>query len=364
MTEATDTPDQDAGAGEGPLFSFLTTAYKSEDTLPRTIQSVLTQTMGDWELIVVDNGMSEAIVDVVRPHLTDERIHLVRQENRGPLGGVEGAAEVATGRHFVVLNSDDAITPEFCEVMARTLEAHPDAAAVTCDAVVVDVRDGVPWRKSYLQAAGKRHLDRIGRPLRLADVIDGPCPYYTGAIRRDVWTSLGGMSASVPRLGDLAFWLGAITSGHDVLTIGDQLCIYSIAADSVSRPVDDAEQEVYVGELEAELTRAARTSEHPEDAQALDRVLGRLHYQRTIRRARTALLNGEPEEALEQARDAFHTRRTVRAAGLVVGLRVSPSLLARVHPIKNDVQERASIAARRVKAWRARRDGSGSPSER
>jgi hypothetical protein len=256
----------------------------------------------------------------------------------------------------VVLNSDDAITPEFCAVMARTLEAHPDAAAVTCDAIVVDVRDGVAWRKSYLQAAGKHHLDRIGRPLRLADVIDGPCPYYTGAIRRDVWDSLGGMSASIPRLGDLAFWLSAITAGHDVWTIGDQLCIYSVAADSVSRPVDDAERETYVGELEAELRRAAEASGRPEDARALARVLGRINYQRSIGRARAALLDGESEKALEQAREAFHTRRTVRAAGLVVGLRLSPSLLARAHPIKNQVQERASLIARRVRVWRARRD--------
>jgi hypothetical protein len=164
------------------------------------------------------------------------------------------------------------------------------------------------------------------------------------------------MSASVPRLGDLAFWLGAITSGHDVWTIGDQLCIYSVAEDSVSRPVDDAEQESYVGELEAELTRAARTSGHPEDARALDRVLGRLHYERSIRRARAALLDGESEEALEQAREAFRARRTVRAAGLMVGLRVSPALLMRVHPIKNGVQERASTVARRIRVWRARHD--------
>ena len=44
------------------------------------------QTTADWELIVVDNGPSDAVAAVVQPHLDDPRIRLVRQENSGPVG--------------------------------------------------------------------------------------------------------------------------------------------------------------------------------------------------------------------------------------------------------------------------------------
>src|SRR5690349_16533859 len=67
-------------AGARPVFSFLTTAYRAEGTLGRTIDAVLAQTRGDWELVVVDNGNDDAVAAVAQPHLADPRIHLVRQE--------------------------------------------------------------------------------------------------------------------------------------------------------------------------------------------------------------------------------------------------------------------------------------------
>src|SRR5262245_6682195 len=47
-----------------PTFSFLTTAYRAEDTLGRTIDAVLAQTRRDWELVVVDNGNDDAVAAV------------------------------------------------------------------------------------------------------------------------------------------------------------------------------------------------------------------------------------------------------------------------------------------------------------
>ena len=44
-----------------PLVSFLTTVYGTEDYLSATIESVLAQTSPDWEMVVVDNGMSAEI---------------------------------------------------------------------------------------------------------------------------------------------------------------------------------------------------------------------------------------------------------------------------------------------------------------
>jgi len=45
-----------------PLVSFLTTVYGTEDYLSATIESVLAQTSPDWEMVVVDNGLSPSVV--------------------------------------------------------------------------------------------------------------------------------------------------------------------------------------------------------------------------------------------------------------------------------------------------------------
>ena len=97
-----------------PLFSILCSVHGTERYLAATIESVLAQTVTDWELIVVDNGMSDAVVAVVEPFLADPRIRLVRQENQGLGGGIDAAAAVATGRYYAVLDSDDLLMPEFC----------------------------------------------------------------------------------------------------------------------------------------------------------------------------------------------------------------------------------------------------------
>ena len=48
-----------------PLVSFLTTVYGTEDYLPATIESVLAQTSPDWEMVIVDNGLSPSVVEIV-----------------------------------------------------------------------------------------------------------------------------------------------------------------------------------------------------------------------------------------------------------------------------------------------------------
>ena len=48
-----------------PVFSILTSAYRTEAYLPETIESVCAQTLQEWELIVIDNGMSDEVVRIV-----------------------------------------------------------------------------------------------------------------------------------------------------------------------------------------------------------------------------------------------------------------------------------------------------------
>ena len=106
-----------------PRLSFLTPAYRTEAYLPDTIASVLRQTNPNWELIVVDNGNSDAIASIVRSFADDPRVRLVRQENRGYAGGVMAAAAVARGDYFCVLDSDDEVMPEFAATVLDVLDA-------------------------------------------------------------------------------------------------------------------------------------------------------------------------------------------------------------------------------------------------
>jgi GT2 family glycosyltransferase len=334
------------------MFSFLTPAYRTEKTLPRTIDSVRAQTRPDWELVVVDNGNSDSIASVVEPYLSDRRIRLIRQENNGPAGGTMAAAAVAQGRYLVILNSDDAVTRDFCARTGPILDACPEIAAVTCDAHLFTDPGEVRLSRSYLEFAGgrngRRRLDGR-RPLRLADVIDGPCPYYSAPIRRDVWDAVGGLATDTPLVADLDFWLRTLSAGHDVRMIPDRLGMYRIAAGSVSRPLDTTGSEEFEEQRERALSRAALGSNDPAAIEALDRVLRRLHYQQAIRRARVAIRKGAVEEARRQCRVAFAQRRTLRVRVILVMLRVAPSAVVRMHPVKQHLQGLAQRTLRQLR---------------
>jgi GT2 family glycosyltransferase len=352
----------ECAAAARPMFSFLSTAYRTEKTLSRTIDSVRAQTRSDWELVVVDNGNSDEIAAVVGPYLSDPRIRLIRQENSGHTGGIMAASAVAHGRYLVVLNSDDSVTPDFCARTGQILDADPAIAAVTCDAHLFTDPGGSRLSRSYLESAGAR--DRRGRvdgrrPLRLAEVIDGPCPYYSAPIRRDAWDAMGGMTADTPIVNDLDFWLRTISAGYDVRMISDRLGMFRIEADSLSRPVDPMRSEVFEEQRECALSRAALRSGDPADIAALERVLRRLRYQQAIRRARVAIQKGSVEEARRQCQGAFAQRRTLRVSAILAMLRVAPSALVRIHPVKQRVQRRLQRGARQLRRISLRRSPAG-----
>lgn len=328
-------PDRaETGARRRPTFSFLTTAYRSERTLGRTIAAVRAQTWDDWELIVVDNGYDDAIADVVVPFLSDSRIRLVRQENKGPGGGVMAAAKVAIGKYVTVLNSDDSVTPEFCARLGAVLRAEPNVDAVTCDAFLFSDPGTRIGPKSYLENAGMQRPPDARRPLRLADVIDGPCPYYSAAVRREVWQALGGMTCDTPIVDDLDFWLRMLVAGHDVRMVPDRLGLFLIESGSESRPSSVERIEEFERQREQALTKAAAASSTVEDRAALERVLARLRYFQALRRARVAFLGGDREAARNHARNALRLRSTLRARSILIALHVAPGLLTWMHPVK------------------------------
>lgn len=340
MTEVGPSAVSGDTSASAPMFSFLTPAYRTESTVGRTIQAVLDQTVSDWEMVVVDNGNVDAMRDAVTPYLSDPRIRLVRQENSGAAGGTMAAARESTGRYLVVLNSDDSIRPEFLERMAEVVGDHPEVAAVTCDADLFEDPGMRPLGSGYLRGAGQVGRPDPTRPLRVSEVIDGPCPYYTAAIRRDVWESVGGMSSMdglASRIDDLDFWLRALTAGHDIRMLPDSLCYFRIAAGSVSRPDDPEASEEHEAQVQASLRRAAERSGRPEDREALERALARLRYWQALRRAQVALRAGSARDAVAQYDIALRHRRTRRVVALRRALRAAPALVLSAYRLRRRI---------------------------
>jgi len=100
--------------------------------LRETIESVLVQTFTDWELVIVDDGSTDATYRVAsRFARRDSRIRVVRQPNAGLSAARNSGYAVtdAASRHVVFLDSDDVWTQDALEVLVAALDARPEAAA-------------------------------------------------------------------------------------------------------------------------------------------------------------------------------------------------------------------------------------------
>ena len=99
---------------EPPVFSIFTTCYHSYDKIKRAYQSLLCQTMRDWEWIVLDDSVDDSHFLFLKHVLTDPRVRLYkRSENNGFIGYVkQEAVSLCRGNYVLELDHDDEIVPD------------------------------------------------------------------------------------------------------------------------------------------------------------------------------------------------------------------------------------------------------------
>lgn len=105
------------------LVSIITPTYNSEAFIEQTICSVQNQTYQSWEMIIVDDGSTDATVEIISKKVrTDERILFIRlPKNEGPAKARNVGIERAKGKYMTFLDADDIWFPAFIEKSIRTI---------------------------------------------------------------------------------------------------------------------------------------------------------------------------------------------------------------------------------------------------
>ncbi|WP_059753479.1 glycosyltransferase [Thiobacillus denitrificans] len=114
-----------------PRVSVVMAAYNAAAYLDEAVVSVLNQTMPNFELVVVDDGSTDATpVILARLVALDPRIVVHHQTNKGIGGATNQALKLARAPYVAILDSDDTMAPERLAMQADYLDAHADIAAV------------------------------------------------------------------------------------------------------------------------------------------------------------------------------------------------------------------------------------------
>ena len=99
-----------------PQVSIITPCYNASRFISQTIDSVLTQTFTDWEMIIVDDGSKDDSSEIVEKYVKkDSRIRLIQQPNGGSANARNHGIREATGRYIALLDADDLWLPQFLE---------------------------------------------------------------------------------------------------------------------------------------------------------------------------------------------------------------------------------------------------------
>lgn len=103
--------------------SIIIPAHNVEKVLPRCLDSILGQSIPDWEALVVDDGSTDATAAVLdRYAAQDARIQAIHQPNQGVSTARNNAMEQATGEYVLFVDGDDFIHPQTLEICLNLAE--------------------------------------------------------------------------------------------------------------------------------------------------------------------------------------------------------------------------------------------------
>ncbi|MGI9345341.1 MAG: glycosyltransferase family 2 protein [Gammaproteobacteria bacterium] len=124
-----------------PVVSVIMALYNRQDYLAEAIESIQSQTLEDWELVIVDDGSGDNSLPIARAYeAKDKRIKVISQQNKGLAGARQTGLRFATGIYVAVNDDDDLSAPNRLARLVDFMTAHPQAAAVVSQSRSIDAK--------------------------------------------------------------------------------------------------------------------------------------------------------------------------------------------------------------------------------
>lgn len=205
------------------LVSIIMAAYNAEKTIEQAINSVLSQTYTNFELLVVNDCSKDRTVELVKSFAaTDQRVRLISNvKNSGVSYTRKHGLEEANGSWIAILDSDDAWAPDKLEKQIE-LQKKMNADLLFTGSAFMD-SDGQPidW---YLQAP----TEVTYRQLLKQNVLSNS----SALVRKELYAKYYAVGDGMHE--DFAIWLSILKEGRKAYGVDEPLLIYRIAKSSKS----------------------------------------------------------------------------------------------------------------------------------
>lgn len=206
---------------ESPLVTVLMTVYNGLPYLREALDSVLGQTFGDFEFLIIDDASTDASVDCIRSY-GDPRIRLECNDcNIGQAASLNRGLALARGFYVARIDQDDVSLPDRLEKQVVFLEQRPEVVVVGTWGYEINSRGRriALWRKridGYGEFVGSLLLGR------------NPLLHPSVMFRRDVVMDVGGYDSSFGPAEDYELWVRLAMRRHTANNIPEFLVLYRV----------------------------------------------------------------------------------------------------------------------------------------
>jgi glycosyltransferase involved in cell wall biosynthesis len=218
-------------------ISVVIPVYNAENYLLETLESVCRQSYSDWELILVDDGSTDASAELARDYLERTPVHASflhhpGGENRGTSATRNLGLGHAKGTYVCFLDSDDVWMPDFLHSFVDQLEKMPAVDMAYCPCIYWEPADRVGEERysGRIQALGIATAGQVGsgKILRLFLENENAVPSPSGVIvRREALIRAGGWEDSFPAMcDDQSLYAKLLLMGNDLFVADTPLYYY------------------------------------------------------------------------------------------------------------------------------------------
>lgn len=205
-------------------------AFNAAKYLPTAIESVISQTFGDWQILLVDDGSTDNTAEVVAPFLNrvGSRIKYIHQNNRGLPAARNTAIRASTSEFLALLDADDVWLPCRLEESLKALADRPQAGLAYGLTRAMDPEGrpyGSIWAGNSIGREGKIATHIYTRKIEL------PCPTIT--FRRRCIDDVGIFDETMSATEDRDLWL-RIALRYEVAFVPKLLAYYRLSPNSMS----------------------------------------------------------------------------------------------------------------------------------
>lgn len=213
-----------------PVVSVILAAWNARPVLPRALESVVIQTMTNWECVIVDDGSDDGTADAVGG---DSRFRVIRQEASGLTAALRRGVSEAKGAFIARLDADDSCLPDRLRRQMEELVRRPDLAAVGCGVELVSDR-GAPLGTRVYPA---EHAALVAS----LDALLTPIPHSTLMVRREALEAVGGYRAVFQKAQDYDL-LRRLSEKGRLSSVPDILVRLTVSNQSVTASAEGGEQ--------------------------------------------------------------------------------------------------------------------------